>query len=114
MQITTTSPVALTRAASLAVASAGVVVLTTTAGFGPADAGGERAVAPPQSASSAASLDQQIRVQAALGRTCSTHAGLTDVVLFESATTHDIVVLTFNQAIAAAAARSGWVRSYCT
>ncbi|HWV25581.1 MAG TPA: hypothetical protein VNZ66_00025 [Aeromicrobium sp.] len=113
MQITTSSPVALPRAASLAVASAGVVVLATTGGFGPATAGADVAV-PPPSAASAASLDQHIRAQAALGRTCSAQAGLTDVVLFESATTHDIVVLTFNQAIAATAAWSGWVRSYCT
>lgn len=51
--------------------------------------------------------------QAAAGRQCSERPVLTDVVLFQHARGGKVAVLTFAQAVEHAAARDGWIRSYC-
>lgn len=51
--------------------------------------------------------------QEAKGLRCSAKPSLTDVVLFEDTATQQVTVMTFDRALRASAARSGWIRRYC-
>ena len=58
-------------------------------------------------------LSAAIAVQESDGLRCSQKPSLTDVVLFQREVGAEVTVLTFDQAIEASAARTGWIRRYC-
>lgn len=58
-------------------------------------------------------LAAAITKQVSRGLTCREEPALTDTILFQATGQREVQVLTFEQAIAASSARSGWVRRYC-
>ncbi|MEO6473315.1 MAG: hypothetical protein ABIR57_15010 [Aeromicrobium sp.] len=58
-------------------------------------------------------LNDAITIQQRLGMKCGKESTLTDVVLFRYLNAPNINVLTFDQALAAATAKQGWVLRYC-
>ncbi len=58
-------------------------------------------------------LSIAVQEQESAGLTCSNQPALTDVILFQETLGGAITVVTFDHALAAAQARTGWVRSYC-
>src|SRR5689334_1848682 len=51
--------------------------------------------------------------QTSRGLTCREEPALTDTILFQALEQTEVQVLTFEEAIAASSARSGWIRRYC-
>ena len=66
-----------------------------------------------QTADANPALTTAISVQERAGRICREKPALTDTILFQRLGESTVRVLTFDQAIAASAARKGWIRSYC-
>ncbi len=60
-----------------------------------------------------AALAAAIVEQTSRGLTCRKEPALTDTILFQEVGRTDVQVLTFDQALAASSARTGWVRRYC-
>lgn len=60
-----------------------------------------------------ASLREAVALQQSRGLNCSPKAVLSDVVLFQRSDDQSVHVLTFDEALAAAAAKQGWVQRYC-
>lgn len=58
-------------------------------------------------------LAAAITEQTARGLTCREEPALTDTILFQALEQSTVQVLTFEEAIAASSARTGWIRSYC-
>ena len=58
-------------------------------------------------------LAHRISQQEANGRTCQARPTLTDVVLFQRLGEPGVQVLSFDEALVAAAAREGLIRRYC-
>lgn len=58
-------------------------------------------------------LAAAITEQVSRGLTCREEPALTDTILFQVVDQGAVQVLTFEQAIAASSARSGWIRRYC-
>ena len=59
-------------------------------------------------------LSAAIAQQGALGRQCSNRPSLADAILFQANGQDEIRVVTFDEALLASSARSGWIRRYCT
>ncbi len=51
--------------------------------------------------------------QTSRGLTCREEPALTDTILFQALAETEVQVLTFEEAIAASSARTGWIRRYC-
>ena len=51
--------------------------------------------------------------QTSRGLTCREEPALTDTILFQALAQTEVQVLTFEEAIAASSARTGWIRRYC-
>lgn len=60
-----------------------------------------------------AELERAISTQKLAGLTCREQPSLTDTVLFQRLGQNAVQVLRFDAAIAASAARDGWIRRYC-
>jgi hypothetical protein len=58
-------------------------------------------------------LATAISEQVSRGLTCREEPTLTDTILFQGLGDAEVQVLTFEQAIAASSARTGWIRRYC-
>ena len=58
-------------------------------------------------------LAAAITEQTSRGLTCREEPALTDTILFQAVAETEVQVLTFEQAIAASSARTGWIRRYC-
>ena len=58
-------------------------------------------------------LAAAITAQVSRGLTCREEPALTDTILFQALEETEVKVLTFEEAIAASSARSGWIRRYC-
>lgn len=58
-------------------------------------------------------LTAAISSQESAGRVCRETPTLTDTILFQRLGESKVRVLSFDEAIAASAAREGWIRSYC-
>jgi hypothetical protein len=58
-------------------------------------------------------LTAAIASQQSAGRVCREKPVLTDTILFQRLGESKVRVLSFDEAIAASAARTGWIRSYC-
>jgi hypothetical protein len=58
-------------------------------------------------------LATAITQQVSRGLTCREEPALTDTILFQAIEETEVQVLTFEQAIAASSARTGWIRRYC-
>ena len=58
-------------------------------------------------------LAAAISKQVSHGLTCREEPALTDTILFQALEESEVQVLTFEQAIAASSARTGWIRRYC-
>lgn len=71
------------------------------------------AVRPVDAGISHSALAAAISAQESSGMTCSEKPSLTDIVLFQRLEKTDVMVLRFDQAIAASTAHEGWIRRYC-
>lgn len=58
-------------------------------------------------------LRKAVAFQQERGLNCSPKAVLSDVVLFQRSDDQSVQVLTFDEALAASAAKLGWVQRYC-
>lgn len=66
-----------------------------------------------QTAGANPALTAAISSQESAGRVCREKPALTDTILFQRLGESTVRVLSFDEAIAAASAREGWIRSYC-
>lgn len=58
-------------------------------------------------------LAAAIAEQSERGLACREQPALTDTILFQALEHAEVQVLTFDEAIAAASERTGWIRRYC-
>lgn len=58
-------------------------------------------------------LAAAITEQTSRGLTCREEPALTDTILFQTVEESAVQVLTFEEAVAASSARTGWIRRYC-
>lgn len=112
----TTTPLLSTRVVRTASASLAVGLMAALGGFDPpAASGGDRVLtAPEPTAAVQRAIDDAMSRQQAAGRSCDDEPALTDTVLYQYAGTSRIVVLTFDETVRQTAARTGWVRGYCS
>jgi len=75
--------------------------------------GGSTDAATFQPGASDVRLSAAIAEQESAGRRCSGRPALTDVVLFQRSATGTVSVLSFDRAIAASMAGTGWIRRFC-
>lgn len=112
----TTSPLLSTRVVRTVSASLAVGLMAALGGFDPPAASGRDSAvtAPEPTAAVQRVIDDAMARQQAVGRTCGDEPALTDTVLYQYAGSSRIVVLTFDETVRQTAARTGWVRGYCS
>jgi|GEM_PF-3721603 len=111
----TTTPLVPARVVRALSASLAVVVMAALGAFDrPSSTGDQAGTAPEPTAAVRGAIHDEIVRQQAAGRTCGDEPALTDTVLYQYTGSTRIVVLTFDETIRQTAARTGWVRGYCS